>query len=69
MVNDVSEPLPEGLMGLTVVGPLRAVERVANFILEMEELQRAHGSENRFRRAASHSREAVTEGFLPNLIA
>ena len=45
VANDVSERLKQTLANLTVVGQLRSVERVAHFIVEMEELHRVGGTE------------------------
>jgi CRP/FNR family transcriptional regulator len=40
MADDVSERLNQAMIGRTVVGQLRSFERVAHFILEMEERMR-----------------------------
>ena len=40
VIDDLSDRLAQTQLGLTTVGQLKAVERVAHFIIEMEELHR-----------------------------
>ena len=47
MADDLSERLNQAAVRLAVVGRLRSLERVAHFIVEMQERLRSRGTDNR----------------------